>query len=144
MAETIVVGVDGSPGSDEAVRFAAREAALRDAVLRMVTVWHVPTAAYGGVGVAVVDPGDEYEQEAERCADEAAERFADELAGIAVEKVVREGGAARVLVEESEEAELLVVGSRGHGGFVGLLVGSVSGACAHHAGCPVVIVPSES
>jgi len=142
--DTIVVGVDGSPGADEAVRFAAHEAALRDAALRMVTVWHVPTAAYGGIGVAVVDPGAEFEEDANRCLEETAKRLEAELAGLKVEPVVREGTAARVLVEESADAALLVVGSRGHGGFVGLLMGSVSGQCAHHASCPVAIVPSDN
>ena len=142
--KTIVVGVDGSAGSDGAVRFAAEEARLRGATLRMVSVWHVPTAAYGGIGVAVVDPGDEYEEEANRCLEETCERLADELEGVALERAVFQGHAASVLVEESREAELLVVGSRGHGGFVGLLIGSVSGGCAHHATCPVAIVRSDS
>lgn len=141
---TIVVGVDGSPGSDEAVKFAAEEARLRGAKLRLVSVWHIPTAAYGGIGVAVVDPGDEYEEGAARCLDETMERFESALEGIEIERVVREGHAASVLVEESRDAALLVVGSRGHGGFVGLLVGSVSSGCAHHATCPVAIVRAQS
>ena len=60
-----------------------------------------------------------------------------------VERRVVEGAAASVLVDESRDAELLVVGSRGHGGFAGLLLGSVSQQCAHHATCPVVIIPRE-
>ncbi len=139
--ETIVVGVDGSSGADQAVRFAADEARLRGALLRLVTAWHVPAVAYGGIGVAVVDAGAEYEEEAKRSLEGKVERLASELEGIQLEQVVREGRAASALVEEAADADLLVVGSRGHGGFIGLLIGSVSSECAHHAPCPVVIVP---
>lgn len=138
--ETIVVGVDGSASADEALQFAAREAKLRGAALRLVAVWHLPVAAYGGIGVAVVDSGAEYEQEAHQILDEAVGRFAEQLSGIEVGRVVREGRAASALVDEAREAALLVVGSRGHGGFVGLLIGSVSNECAQHSPCPVVIV----
>ena len=65
-------------------------------------------------------------------------------ADVGAELVLREGSAARLLVEESKQAELLVVGSRGRGGFAGLLMGSVSQQCAAHACCPVVIVPAPA
>jgi nucleotide-binding universal stress UspA family protein len=141
--ETIVVGVDGSPSADEALRFAAREAKLRGARLRLVSVWHIPAVAYGGMGVTMLDSDTEYEEEANQVLGAAIGRFADELAGIEVQRVVREGRAASGLVDESREAALLVVGSRGHGGFVGLLIGSVSNECAHHSACPVVIVRAK-
>ena len=63
---------------------------------------------------------------------------------VPIEKIVVEGAAAEILVEESEGADLLVVGSRGHGGFAGLLLGSVSQQCAHHAACPVVIIRAKA
>ena len=141
--ELIVVGVDGSASAEEALRFAAREARLRDARLRLVTVWHVPTAAYSGMGVPVFDSAAEMEAESNQVLDEAVERLAAELDGVEVERVVREGRAASGLVDEARGAELLVVGSRGHGGFVGLLMGSVSSECAQHASCPVVIVRAK-
>jgi nucleotide-binding universal stress UspA family protein len=97
---------------------------------------------YGDVGAAVVDAGAEYEEEAKRSLEEKVGQHEEELAGITIEQVVRQGRAATVLVEEASDAELLVVGSRGHGGFVGMLIGSVSNECARHAPCPVVIVPS--
>jgi len=91
----------------------------------------------------MLDSDTEYEEEANQVLGAAIGRFADELAGIEVQRVVREGRAASGLVDESREAALLVVGSRGHGGFVGLLIGSVSNECAHHSACPVVIVRAK-
>lgn len=140
--ETIVVGVDGSPGADAALRLAVREARLRQARVRAVTAWHVPPAVYGGVAFTpMVDPLGPFRAAAEEALDGALERLGDEAAGVEIERVVREGHAAAVLVEEARGADLLVVGSRGRGGFAGLLLGSVSSVCASHAPCPVVIVP---
>jgi nucleotide-binding universal stress UspA family protein len=139
---TIVVGVDGSDGAREALRFALAEARLRGADVRAVAAWHVPVAAYGDTFVppdqAFVD---RLESDARRAAERALEA-ADGLAdGVDVETVVREGAPARILLDEAGDADLLVVGSRGLGGFRSLLLGSVSQQCAHHAPCPLVIVP---
>jgi len=133
----IVVGVDGSEGSTPALRFAVEEAALRGDSVRAVCVWQLPVALYGGPAYAAIEP--EVYSETSR---DAARQQIDEVVGAKaeVELVVREGGAANVLVEESEDAAMLVVGSRGHGGFAGLLLGSVSQQCASHARCPVTIV----
>lgn len=136
---TIVVGVDGSAGAEEALRFAVREAELRGARLRAVTAWHVSTPAFAGDLPVDVDPS-EFERNAVELLDDALAALGEEVANVEVERVTREGQPAQVLVEEAEDAELLVVGSRGHGGFVGLLVGSVSQQCVHHAPCPVAIV----
>jgi nucleotide-binding universal stress UspA family protein len=136
---TIVVGVDGSSGAQEALRFAAEESRLRGATLRLVTAWHIPPMAYSGGYVPPVDPR-EFEQNAEAVGEKALAALGEETAGVEVQHVAREGQAAHVLLEEANKADLLVVGSRGHGGFTGLLLGSVGQQCAHHASCPVVIV----
>lgn len=137
----IVVGVDGSESSLSALEWAATEAKLRTARLRIVTAWHVPVVAYGAPGFVPVAPSlrESVREEAERVAEHAVERAGE--AGIEqVEHLVREGQAADVLTDAANGAGLLVVGSRGHGGFAALLLGSVSQQCAHHAPCPIVIV----
>jgi len=138
----IVVGVDGSESSRRALRFALGEARLRDATVRIVGVWHVPVTAYGGAMVPP-DPGlvNDLEPQTRRVLEHVLEDAGDDAAGLEVETVVREGAPVGVLLEEAQNADLLVVGSRGLGGFRGLLLGSVGQQCAHHAPCPVVIVP---
>jgi nucleotide-binding universal stress UspA family protein len=137
---TIVVGVDGSIGARAAFDFALQEARLRGAAVRVVAAWALPAVAYaGGFGPGDQDLFRELDQEAR---DNAARALADvDADGIDITTVVREGSAAHVLLEEAVDADLLVVGSRGLGGFRGLLLGSVSQQCAHHAPCPLVIVP---
>jgi nucleotide-binding universal stress UspA family protein len=137
---SIVVGVDGSPAARSALRFALREARLRGADVRVVGAWHLPVAAYaGGYGPGDPDLGAELQQAARHSVDQALEDV--DAGDIPAETIVREGIPARVLLDEAQDAELLVVGSRGLGGFRGLLLGSVSQQCAHHAPCPLVIVP---
>jgi nucleotide-binding universal stress UspA family protein len=138
---TIVVGVDRSEHSERALDWAIDEAKLRGARLRLVSAWHVPTVAYGGPGFApqLDEPLDKtFEQVAEEAVDAAAKRARE--AGVEAVTSVVQGQAAEALVEAGANAELLVVGSRGHGGFSGLLLGSVSAQCAHHAPCALVIV----
>ena len=136
----IVVGVDGSKCSHSALRFALDEARIRHAKLRIVVVWHVPMAAYGA-GWAPPPPhlAEDSEAVAKEVLAEALE-LAKEGGGVEIEQVVREGQSTDVLVEESAKAEMLVLGSRGRGGFRELMLGSVSQQCAHHARCPVTIV----
>jgi nucleotide-binding universal stress UspA family protein len=137
--ETIVVGVDGSESSVRALRFAAAEARLRRARLRVVYAWHVPALAYdAGLTAAAVDTR-VFEKTAQDRLQQVLETT--EIEDVEIEPVMREGRAGAVLVEESQEAELVVVGSRGLGGFRELLLGSVGHQCALHACCPVVIVP---
>jgi nucleotide-binding universal stress UspA family protein len=139
--QRIVVGVDGSEPAEQALEWAAREAQLRDATLEVVTAWATPMA-YSGVGVPAVafDPSlrDSVAAHAEETADHAARR-AVALGAQAIPRTV-EGHASNVLLEMSDGANLLVVGSRGRGGFGSLLLGSVSAQCAHHAACPVAII----
>jgi len=135
----IVVGIDGSAGAQAALRFAGDEASLRQTELRVVSAWHVPTGVYMPPTYMDLDL-DAFRQ----TASEVAERqVVDELGAeraAAVGVAIHEGSPAEVLIAESRQAELLVVGSRGHGGFAGLLLGSVSQHCAAHAHCPVVVV----
>jgi nucleotide-binding universal stress UspA family protein len=136
----IVVGVDGSPGARTALEFALHESRLRGADLRVVAAWQLPAVAYaGGYGPGDAELYGQLEQEARDNASGALARV--DANGVEITTVVREGSASHVLLEEAADADLLVVGSRGLGGFRGLLLGSVSQQCAHHAPCPLVIVP---
>jgi nucleotide-binding universal stress UspA family protein len=136
----IVVGVDGSESSREALRFAVREARLRGSALRAVMASNIMTTAYaifGGFGPDI-NPTN-LEERSRSALDEAVDSLGEQT-GIEIERVVDIGSPVQVLIEESRSAELLVVGSRGRGGFVGILLGSVSHQCAMHACCPIVIV----
>jgi nucleotide-binding universal stress UspA family protein len=138
--ETIVVGSDGSPAATAALEWAVAEARLRDARLLVVHAWAVPVLAYGTpYGVGPTAELIEAERKAAAAALDAALERVD-VEGVELERRVVEGPAAQSLLEAAENADLLVVGSRGHGGFAGLLLGSVSQQCAQHAPCPVVIV----
>ncbi|HUC34549.1 MAG TPA: universal stress protein [Gaiellaceae bacterium] len=150
---TIVVGVDGSPGSDAALRWAVGEARLRGSAVRVVHAYqppHVPLAEAGLGGVAVpavfTENGEELgrvvEGQARAIVDGALRRLDDDSTrGLEIEQVAAEGPATETLIEAARDAELLVLGSRGRGGFLGLLLGSVSQQCAQHPPCPVVILP---
>lgn len=133
----IVVGVDGSGQSKDALRYAARIAAAIDKPIDAVIAWH-PFTTYGWTPYL---PGDwEPDKDAERVLTGALNEVfgTDQPAGMRL--IVQEGNPAKVLIDYSTGAQLLVVGSRGHGGFAGLLLGSVSSKCAEHAHCPVLIV----
>jgi nucleotide-binding universal stress UspA family protein len=143
----IVVGVDHSEGAKEALRFAFEEARLRKGPLRAVHAWqfgYIGAAGIeGSVPVLGADLG-EHRSAADAALDATVREAIPDAGGVTIERRVVEGAAAAVLVEESRGADLLVVGSRGHGGFAQLLLGSVSQQCAHHAECPVVIVRPRS
>jgi nucleotide-binding universal stress UspA family protein len=145
VAGTIVVGVDGSAGSRAALRWAVAEAALRGVPVDAVITWQSPTYAY--TGVAVMPPVVELADAAKGALEETVEAERSALPAdqteVVINQVVAEGPAASILIERSRDADLLVVGSRGFGGFRGLLLGSVSHQCASHAHCPVVVVPSR-
>jgi nucleotide-binding universal stress UspA family protein len=142
----VVVGVDGSEGAHSALTWALAEARLRQTVLRMVCAWEVPALIYGAVPAFVppVDPTSDPKVAAERTIEDALRELSGATEGVEVERVVVNGHAAPILVDASGEAELLVVGSRGRDGFTGLLLGSVSQHCVHHAHCPVVVIPKAA
>ena len=139
----IVVGVDHSAGAKAALRFALEEARLRQATLRVVHAWQYGYIGATGLGTSLPAAGGELEdfrQGAAAALDHTLREVVGDQDDVAIERHVDQGAPAAVLVEESHGAELLVVGSRGHGGFAQLLLGSVSQQCAQHASCPVVIV----
>jgi nucleotide-binding universal stress UspA family protein len=143
----IVVGVDSSDGAKAALRFALHEAKLRHSKLRVVHTWQFGYIGSLGIESYVPVVGadlSEVRRAAEVALDTTLHEAVPDTDGVVIERRVVEGGAATVLVDESRKADLLVVGSRGHGGFAGLLLGSVSQQCAHHAACPVVIVHASS
>jgi len=133
----VVVGVDGSEPSLKALVWAAEQARLTGATLRVIATWEVPT----GTGWVPVFPV-EYDPEtlARRALDEAITETLGADPGIVVERVVKEGHAAPVLLAEAKDADLVVVGSHGHGAFAGMLIGSVSEHLVRHAPCAVVVV----
>ncbi|WP_192827612.1 universal stress protein [Mycolicibacterium aromaticivorans] len=136
---TIVVGIDGSPASVKALRWAVEEARLRGATVRAVYAWSFPFRDGEIAHLAAEAAHDALQQEAEQSAQNAVRQALGADAD-AIECVVTEDSPAQALTQAARDADLLVVGSRGRGGFAGLLLGSVSSQCAQHAPCPVVIV----
>jgi nucleotide-binding universal stress UspA family protein len=136
----IVVGVDGSEPSRVALRWAAAEAKLRNASLEVVTSWHYPSQL-ASPAVPLIDLDFEGDAGKTLAAEVATVLGPDP--GPVVQRVVN-GHPGRVLVETSEHAELLVVGSRGLGEFTGTLLGSVSQHCVIHAHCSVVVVRGDT
>jgi nucleotide-binding universal stress UspA family protein len=136
----IVVGVDGSEHSEQALRWAATMAAKLGAAIDAVTAWHIPVSFGWSPGNSYVPPEMHPQADAERMLNETIASVFPANRPAKLRTVVKEGGAARVLLEHSAEATMLVLGSRGHGGFTGLLLGSVSSHCAEHASCPVLVV----
>ncbi|HUD16825.1 MAG TPA: universal stress protein [Acidimicrobiales bacterium] len=132
----IVVGIDGSDSSTAALRWACEEAARSGATVEALTSWHWPMS----LGAAIPIP-DGYDPAADagKVLEKSIAPLVAEFAAVTVRPVVAEGHAADVLVEASRRADLLVVGSRGHGELSGMLIGSVSQHCAAHAAAPVLI-----
>lgn len=133
--ERIVVGVDGSAASIDALRWATRQASLTGAALETVIAWQYPIPSSG----YLVGVQDDWRANAKTALDHAVDH-ADLPAALSTSRRTLEGHPAQVLVEAAAGAALLVVGSRGHGGFVGMLLGSVSEHVCSHASCPVVVV----
>ena len=142
--QKIVVGVDNSPGARRALEWALDEAALRDATVVAVHAWQLPYVLSTPLGVVSVPVDDDATAEAEAELAAVIDEVAAAHPATPVERQVVLGSPAAALIEEGADAQLIVVGSRGRGGFAGLLLGSVSHQLAHHAPCPVVIVPSPA
>lgn len=139
LAGRVVVGVDGSDSSVDALRWAGRMATVLDRQIDAVTSWGYP-AGYGyGAMTSAYRP----DEDAAHMLETALKTVFGDVRPSGLRAVVVEGYAAQVLIEASAQAEMLVVGSRGHGGFVGMLIGSVSTQCVTHALCPVVVVRGE-
>lgn len=136
----IVVGIDGSESSIDALRWAVAQAKATGATIEAVAAWHWPTSW----GAAVPLPqGFDPSTDARAMLDQALGPVADQP-DVTVARRVEEGQAALVLIERSHDADLLVVGCRGHGEFSGMLIGSVSQHCAAHAHCPVLVYRPHS
>jgi nucleotide-binding universal stress UspA family protein len=138
----IVVGVDGSENAQCALRWALDEARLRHAAVDVVHAWQLPyQGGYPIVGAFELPPG-ELEAGARQLLDRAIDQAYAK--GLEVEPILICGSPARALLDTAKGADLLVVGSRGRGGFAGLLLGSVSQKVVHHATCPVVVIPAPT
>lgn len=135
----IIVGVDGSEESTLALRWAARMAATTDSSIDAVISWHLPASAGLGYLSDQWDP----ETDATNCLKDSVERAFGSTRPAGLRLLAKQGLPAEVLLNESRGATMLIVGSRGHGGFTGLLLGSVSEACAEHATCPVLVVHGD-
>ncbi len=132
----IVVGVDGFESSRAALRWAIRQARLTGAVVEAVTAWHIPA----GTGWVPTADMPDYQEDAFTVLSEAIAGMCTIDPDVQVCPRVVEGQAGQVLVAAAEGADLLVVGSRGHGGLAEALLGSVGQYCVYHAPCPVVIM----
>ena len=134
MTYKVVVGVDGSSHGEAALRWALADAEKHGGEVTAVFVWQVPFSSFPGL----------YDREA---LEKASKEFLiDKVSAVAPKPevpllpLVAEGDAAQALIAASKDADLLVLGNRGHGGFADALIGSVSVRCLHHATCPVVVV----
>jgi nucleotide-binding universal stress UspA family protein len=137
--QRIVVGTDGSDNSVAALRWAVGEAKLRGASIEVVYTWEYPPVI-DPLGVSMLPSANDMTASAERLLGEVL-RKAD-VTGVSVNTRVLRGAPATALIAAAKDADMLVIGRRGHGGFMGLLLGSVAQQVAHHAPCPVVLVPA--
>ena len=133
----IVVGVDGSVSSMAALRWAIRQAKQTGSSVDAVAAWRVPS----GYGLAPIGDGAvDFEGDAKKILADALSEVGRAESDVVIRPSVVEGQAADVLVWTARGADLLVVGSRGHGEFTSALLGSVSHYCVHHASCPVLVI----
>ena len=141
-ARRIVVGTDGSEHSLSAIRWALHEAALRNVPVDVIHAWHF-TPMVDPMGIAVIPPTAEMQAAAKVMLDNVMKKVERERGSVQVNEIVAQGSPATMLMQAAKDAEMVVVGRRGHGGFVGLLLGSVATQVVHHAPCPVVVVSAK-
>jgi nucleotide-binding universal stress UspA family protein len=141
----IVVGIDGSPNSQRALDWAMKEAAVQHAPLTVIALHEVMKSSW--TGSPVTFPADmPLLEKLRQSADELTQKAASGLGSdrpASVNVRVLNGFAAKELIDASQDADLVVVGTRGGGGFARLMMGSVSSQVVHHAACPVVVVPRD-
>ncbi|HEY2270363.1 MAG TPA: universal stress protein [Streptosporangiaceae bacterium] len=130
----VVVGVDGSTGSRDAVRWAAGYARLADAELRVVSSWRWPNY------VTRIPPGIDLDAETRRTVQEVTTEIGAEFPEVPITEHVVQGPAGPALLSQAADASLLVVGARGRAAFPGMLLGSVAEYCVRNGPCPVVVV----
>ncbi|HET6479981.1 MAG TPA: universal stress protein [Actinoplanes sp.] len=139
----VVVGVDGSPGSESAVGFALEAAARRKTSLTAVHAWGAFDSASQQDLLPLANEPGRLEGAERRVLSESLAGWAQRYPEVDIRQETVRGRAAAALIERSQDAQLVVTGARGRGGFAGLLLGSVSQTVLHHAGCPVVVVRSS-
>jgi nucleotide-binding universal stress UspA family protein len=142
----IIAGVDGSAHSASVIEWAVKEAALRNAALTVLTVHSVPASPWTGNPTILAGETEDLEH-IRQTAEELTRKVTSQLsqpgpASVTVRALA--GFPARELIDASHDADLIVVGSRGGGGFARLMLGSVSSQVVQHAHCPAVVVPGES
>ena len=132
----IIVGVDGSPSSNAALEWAAQEAEIRGSALELIHAWNYPNLGYGGY-VAVLE---DFEKDAAALLDEVVVSVRKNYPNLKLVSSLIQGPTAQTIIDRAKEADMVVVGSRGRGGFSGLLLGSVGQQLVHHCPAPVVII----
>lgn len=138
--QRIVVGVDGSESSKAALRWAAKLSPSIGGTIEAVVAWEYPMMLGWEGGIPDWWRPDD---DAKKILEETLEEVFGKTPPKGLVGSVRQGHPTTILLDASKGAQMLIVGSRGHGGFVGLLLGSVSSACAEHATCPVLVVHGE-
>jgi nucleotide-binding universal stress UspA family protein len=138
----IVIGVDGSEAAKGALQYGLHEASIRGTRVRAVHAWsHALAIPTGGPGVLTATDAIPYHEDAEKLLRNTLDAVAGDAAG-GIDRVVVEAAAGPAIIENAHDAELIVVGRRGHGAVRSLVLGSVSSYVVAHATCPVLVVPA--
>lgn len=132
----IVVGLDGSQQSKDALHWAVRQAKKQGSAVQAIAAWHHPVQ----FGYPRVFPDRELEEQAQKWVDDAVAEVSKDEPDCEVQTKIQRGHPPRVLLDASETAEMLVLGHKGRGGVAGMLLGSVVLQCVQHASCPVVVI----